>query len=83
MLSVGEVPVKDLAFGEAYRTRYSRLADGTPVTIEVERDGRWLALEAPLRIIARVEARVEPDPSAAERAARIRDGILTGRVDTR
>jgi predicted metalloprotease with PDZ domain len=83
MLSVGDVPVKDLSFGEAYRTRYSRLADGTPVTIKVERDGRWLALEAPLRIIARVEARVEPDPSAAERAARIRDGILTGRVDTR
>jgi hypothetical protein len=44
----------------------------------VKRGEQELSLQAKVRMMARVETRVEADPAASAKAARIRSGILRG-----
>jgi predicted metalloprotease with PDZ domain len=80
---IGDVAVRDLGFGNDYRLRYADGAEGTPIPIAILRNGRYLELRGRLRFRVRVQGRMEPDTSASGKALRIREGILTGRVDSR
>jgi predicted metalloprotease with PDZ domain len=80
LTSIGEIPVADLSFGNAYRARYENAPEGMVIPIRVVRDGRPVELEGRLRFAIRTEGHIEPDPAATGKARRIRDGILTGRT---
>jgi len=81
LLSIGGIEVRDMSFGDTWRRRYETSAEGTPVAITVERDGRTVELQGPLRFQDRIDGQIEPDPGAAGRPLRIRNGILKGRTD--
>ena len=81
LVSVGDVTVDDESFGARFRARYARSAEGTRFPVTVRREGAPLSLTAGLAFAPRVTRRVEPDVAASPKAVRIRDGILTGRVD--
>jgi predicted metalloprotease with PDZ domain len=81
LIAAGGIPVRDVNFGEQFRSRYARTPAGSPLALQIERNGQTLDLQGGLRFETRIEARVEPDPAATGKAARIRDGILRGRID--
>lgn len=80
-VSIGGIEVVDLEFGASYRQRFAGEAEGTPVSIVVDRNGRTVTLEGGLRFWTRIDGRIEPDPAATGKAIRIREGILKGRTD--
>ena len=80
IVSVGEVPVTDLAWGARYRARYAK-SEGAVIPIVVRRAGATVTLSATVRLGQRVSRGVRPDEAASTRAVRIRNGILTGTVD--
>jgi len=78
LVAIGDAAVRDVGFGQQYRSRYEKVEPGTAVRIEVKRQGRLLTLAGELRFETRVESRIMPDPAASARAVRIREGILRG-----
>jgi predicted metalloprotease with PDZ domain len=80
ILAVGDVQVTNPNFGEQFRARYADQNDA-PLTIRVRRGQQNLSLSGRVEIAAQVQRRVEEDPRANAKAARIRDGILRGVVD--
>jgi C-terminal processing protease CtpA/Prc len=78
LLKVGDVPVAGQQFGEEFRARYQTVAEGSPLTITVRRDGRTLTLTGRLRFAPVVSYSLTADPNPSPKAARIRDGILKG-----
>ncbi|MDX2194610.1 MAG: PDZ domain-containing protein [Gemmatimonadales bacterium] len=80
LLRLGEVEVKDPTFGGAYRQRYAT-ADGTEIPVVVRRGGREVTLKGTVRTAVRVVRQVVSDQGATPKAARIREGILSGRTD--
>ncbi len=81
LISIGDIVVKDVSFGDAYRRRYDSAQEGTVLPIMVRRDGGALTLNGPLHLELQVERHVEPDPSAGAKAARIRAGIIHGHTN--
>lgn len=77
LLSVGDIGVQDQQFGAKLRAKYGASSEGSPLQIRVRRGAATLALPAKLQFAAG-DAVVEPDPAAAPKALRIRDGILKG-----
>lgn len=77
LLKVGDVEVKDQDFGLAFRARYAS-ADGSIIPVVVRRGGAERTLQMVVRKELVTEARLEWDPNAGPKAARIRKGILTG-----
>ena len=79
LLRLGGIAVTDSTFGEQFRARFGK-EDGQPLPIEVRRDGRDVALNGKVRLVARVETRLTVDSTASAKAARVRAGIFGGRT---
>jgi predicted metalloprotease with PDZ domain len=79
LISIGDIPV-DQRFAARFRAAFDG-KQGAPLAIRVRRDDREMMLAGRLRIVNRYSYRIEADPNASARAARIRAGILHGTVD--
>jgi predicted metalloprotease with PDZ domain len=77
LISLGDVAIMDPDFGAAFRTRFGK-NEGDSLPIRVRRGTDTLTLHGVVRLVARVETRLEADPDASEKAARVRNGIFTG-----
>ena len=82
IVRVEGIPASDPAFAEKWRARLESHLNGS-FTIEVRRDGVPTTLRGVATPVTLVNTRVEDDPAASAMAARIRDGILTGTVQTK
>ena len=78
LVAVGDVAVADPNFGVIFRPKYSRAAEGAPITIKLRRRGVELELPAKLQFITTVQASIVEDPAASPKARSIRAGLLTG-----
>jgi predicted metalloprotease with PDZ domain len=78
LLRVGGINADDPTWSAQFRAKYSRLPEGSPLPIVVRREGREQNLNAQLRFVTRVDARLAEDPRANARARRVREGILRG-----
>jgi predicted metalloprotease with PDZ domain len=54
--------------------------EGAPLSLTIKRDGKVMALSAPVRLATLIETRLEVDPAATEKARRVREGILKGQT---
>lgn len=77
LLALGDIAIEDPGFGKAYRERFGK-SEGDSLPIRVRRGSDTLTLHGKVRLAARVESRVAFDPSASEKAVRIRNGIIKG-----
>jgi len=77
LLSLGDIPITDSDFGPKFRARFGK-EDGQPLPIQVERAGQRLTLNGKIRLVPRVESRLEIDPGAPPKAAKVREGIFKG-----
>lgn len=80
LVSVGDITVEDVGFGELFRMRYANRPPGTPYDIVVERAGERMTLPAELRFDEVSSSRIVEDEAAPAKARRIRDGLLDGSV---
>jgi predicted metalloprotease with PDZ domain len=78
LLSLGDIPINDPNFGPKFRERFAK-DSGQTLPIQVKRNGQVVALSGKVQFVPRVQQRLALDPSAPEKAVRIRDGILKGR----
>jgi predicted metalloprotease with PDZ domain len=78
LISVGDVPVADPDFGSIFRPKYSRAAEGAPITIRIRRGSAQLDLPAKLQFAVSLEASIGEDPAATPKARAIRAGLWTG-----
>ncbi len=78
LISVGDVSVADPGFGAVFRPKYSRSAEGAPITIKVKRGGTQLDLPAKLHFTTTVQASIVEDQAASPKARAIRAGLLSG-----
>jgi hypothetical protein len=69
----------DPDFGTAFRARFGK-SEGDSLPIRVVRGADTLTLHGRVRLVSRVETRLEADPKAGAKAARVRTGIFTGAV---
>ncbi len=79
LLSLGDVEIMDPSFGEAFRARFGK-NENDSLAIRVRRGADTLTLHGKVRLVSRVESRLETDPAATAKAARVRNGIFTGKV---
>ena len=79
LLALGDISITDSDFGPAFRKRFAT-SDGQALSIKVRRGTDTLTLNGKVRLVTRVESRIEADPNASEKAVRIREGILTGKT---
>jgi predicted metalloprotease with PDZ domain len=79
LLALGDVEIMDPEFGTAFRARFGK-NEGDSLPIRVRRGTDTLTLHAVVRLMERTETRLEADPGASEKAARVRHGIFTGLV---
>ena len=78
LLSLGDISITDPNFGPRFRERFAR-DSGQALPIQVKRDTQTVTLTGKVQFVARVQDRLELDPSAPEKAVRIRQGIFQGR----
>ena len=78
LISVGDIPVEDQEFGAKFRTKFGSSPDGAALPIVVSRGGKRMPLSGKV-MFANGAMRIEVDPTAAPKAARVRDGILRGK----
>ena len=79
LLALGDVEILDPDFGQAFRDRFGK-SEGDSLPIRVRRGTDTLTLHGTVRLVARVEDRLDADPAASPKAARVRHGIFTGTV---
>jgi predicted metalloprotease with PDZ domain len=77
LLSLGEEQIKEQDFGPAYRARYNS-HEGEEIPIVVRRGTESVTLHGKVRLVPQVQQKLELDPTAGEKAVRIRSGILHG-----
>jgi hypothetical protein len=77
LVTIGDISVDDESFAERFRAAFEG-QPGALLPIVVRRDGQELTLTGRMQIDTRLEPRIASDPSAGEKAARIRTGILRG-----
>jgi predicted metalloprotease with PDZ domain len=80
LLALGDVEILDPTFGQAFRERFGKSA-GDSLPIRVQRGADTLTLHGEVKLVERIETRLAADPGAGEKAARIRNGIFTGKLD--
>jgi predicted metalloprotease with PDZ domain len=80
LLELGDLAVTDPSFAAAYRARFGK-NEGDSLPIRVSRNGQALTLHSTVRLVTHVEGRIAADSAAGEKAARIREGILTGKTE--
>ena len=78
LLALGDIAITDPNFGPKFRERFSK-DDGQPLPIQVRRDGQTLTLNGKVKVVPKVQSRLELDPSASAKAVRVREGIFKGR----
>jgi predicted metalloprotease with PDZ domain len=80
LVSLGDIPVTAADFGAQFRAKYASApaAEDATVSLVVRRAGRAITARAPLRFRIHAVHRIEADPQATPKAARIRTGILHG-----
>ena len=74
--SIDGVPVTNPAW-ENWRVKYAQ-RENTPMEITYVRDGAAKTITPAVKFATLIEPKLEADPSASEKAKRIRDGILRG-----
>jgi predicted metalloprotease with PDZ domain len=79
LLALGDVAIDNPGFGKAYRDRFGK-NEGDSLPVRVRRGADTLTLSGRVRLTSRVESRLEADPTAPEKAVRIRSGIMKGAV---
>jgi predicted metalloprotease with PDZ domain len=79
LIALGDVEIMDPDFGTAFRARFGK-SEGDSLPIRVRRGADTLTLHGLVRLVSRVETRLEADPKAGAKAARVRTGIFTGAV---
>ncbi|HUR94216.1 MAG TPA: PDZ domain-containing protein [Gemmatimonadales bacterium] len=77
LLALGDIQITDPDFGPKFRERFSQ-NEGQSLPIQVRRNGQTQTLTGQVRLVPRVENRVELDPSASGKALRVREGIFKG-----
>ncbi|HXT14265.1 MAG TPA: PDZ domain-containing protein [Gemmatimonadaceae bacterium] len=77
LISVGDIPVQDQQFGAKMRAKYGASMPGTLMPIRVRRGSEEITLAGKLQF-APGDVVVDEDPTASEKAVRIRNGILRG-----
>ncbi len=79
LVSIGDIPVASADFGQQFRARYGGNSQ-SPKTIPLvlRRNGQQMTLQVPLEYRIRLEHRIVADPSASDKARRIRDSLLRG-----
>lgn len=82
LLSIGNIAVEDQNFGQQFRRQFGS-RDGAPLPMRVKRGDSEMTLQGTVRLVARVEMRIEADPGATAKAVRIRTGILRGAAGAR
>jgi len=80
--AIGGRSTLDPEFGVRWREFWGR-RPGAAMTLEVRRGTTTLSLTATVEITTLIDRHIAPDPTAGERARRIRAGILRGAVDSR
>ena len=80
LLALGSLGVTDPGFAAAYRSRFGK-NEGDSLPIKVRRGNETLTLPGKVVLMARTESRIVVDSTASPKAARIRDGILSGRTE--
>lgn len=80
LLSVGEIIVRDVSWGEEFRRRYGS-RDGAPIPVQVRRGTQTLTLPATVQLTIRVAQHVGVDAAASPKAVRVRNGILRGTTE--
>ena len=80
LLALGDIAIMDPSFGEAFRTRFGK-NEGDSLSIRVRRGADTLTLHGKIRLVARTETRLDVDPGASAKAARIRSGIFRGTTE--
>ncbi|HEX2219010.1 MAG TPA: PDZ domain-containing protein [Gemmatimonadales bacterium] len=79
LIALGDVEIMDPGFAAAFRERFG-MSEGDSLSIRVRRGADTLTLNGVVRLITRVETRLDVDPNASEKATRIRSGIFKGTV---
>ena len=82
LVKVAGVSATDADFNASWRER-AGTRDGTPLVIEIRRDGALRTLHGVVRLATLISERLENDPAANARATRIRGGILSGTTAAR
>jgi len=77
LLALGDIPVTDPTFGQKFRDRFGK-EEGQALPIRVRRDTQTVTLNGKVRLVARLERRLELDPAAPDKAVRVREGIFKG-----
>ena len=77
LIALGDLQVGSPDFGPAFRARFGK-EEGGNLPIRVRRGSDTLTLNSKVRLLTRVERRIEADPAASPKAVRIRSGILKG-----
>jgi predicted metalloprotease with PDZ domain len=77
LVSVGDIPVEDQQFGAKMRAKYGASVEGSPLQIKVRRGAETVVLPGKLQF-APGDVVIEADPTAKQKAIRIRNGILKG-----
>jgi predicted metalloprotease with PDZ domain len=77
LLSIGDIAVEDQTFGQKFRQQFGS-REGAPLPIKIRRGDQDVVVQSRVRMVARVEMRMDADPAASAKAARIRSGILRG-----
>jgi predicted metalloprotease with PDZ domain len=79
MLALGDLELNDPNFGPAYRERFRNAKSGDELPIRIRRGGQTLTVTSKIRLAEQVVAKIEPIPDAPEKAARIRQAIISGK----
>lgn len=80
LLALGDIEIMDPSFGEAFRSRFGK-REGDSLSIKVRRGADTLTLHGQVKLVERVESKLDVDPKASAKAARIRSGIFRGTTE--
>jgi S1-C subfamily serine protease len=80
LVRVGEFDAYDDSWAEQFRSKYGNATEGTIVPVTVQRGGKPVTLQMPLRFVTLRSYRLVADPNASPAAVRVRQGLLTGAV---
>jgi predicted metalloprotease with PDZ domain len=80
LLALGDIEIMDPSFGEAFRSRFGK-RQGDSLSIKVLRGADTLTLHGTVKLSERIEHKLDLDPKASAKAARVRSGIFRGTTE--
>ena len=78
---LGDIAMTDPDFGPKFRSEFGK-EEGQPLPIQVRARRTALTLTGKVRLVPRVESRLEVDPARRAKAVRVREGIFKGTTGT-